>query len=86
MNTSVEDLIKQTINSHADELESVIGNDCSDNYSPTLRSKLISIDREKGLCTLEIMPSVYDQFNENDCTVGQRYEQSISIVYNGYFA
>ena len=86
MNASYVELIKETINSKADELEHVIGNDCSDNYSPTLRSKLISIDREKGTCILEVMPSVYDQFKENNCTVGQRYEQNINIVYNGYFA
>lgn len=76
---------KQTIERMAYDLRQVIGQSCSDNYSPTLRSKLVSIDTEKGTCLLETLPSDYFEFGDDTSAIGKQYEQSIQIVHNQYF-
>lgn len=76
---------KQKIERMAFDLEKVIGKTGSDNHSPTLRSKLVSIDIQKGTCILEITPSDYFQFGDDTSDIGKTYEQSMEIVHNGYF-
>lgn len=77
---------KQTIERMAYDLRPVIGQSASDNYSPTLRSKLVSIDTAKGTCILETLPSDYFEFGVDDMSqIGKQYEQSIQIVHNQYF-
>ena len=74
---------KQTFERMAYDLQSVIGKIGPDNHSATLRSKLISIDTEKGTCILEITPSYLG--SEGHEKIGTQYEQAIQIVHNGYF-
>jgi hypothetical protein len=83
--TTFNEYQKQTIERLATELQTVIGQTASDNHSPTLRSKLVSIDTVKGTCILEITPSDYFEFGDDIRDIGRRYEQAIQIVHNGYF-
>lgn len=76
---------QQTINRMAYDLQAKIGVTGSDNHSPTLRSKLVSIDTVKGTCILEITPSDYFEFGDDTSAIGKQYEQAIQIVHNGYF-
>lgn len=76
---------KQAIERMAYDLQTVIGKSCSDNYSPTLRSKLVSIDTATGTCVLETLPSDYFEFGDDTSQIGIQYEQSIQIVHNQYF-
>ena len=83
--TAFNEYQKQTIERLATELQSVIGKSCSDNYSPTLRSRLVSIDTQKGTCILETLPSDYFEFGDDTSEIGIQYEQNIQIVHNQYF-
>ena len=74
---------KQAIERMAYDLQSVIGKSASCNYSPTLQSKLISINKETGMCILEVTPSRYDRVP--NVQIGHQYEQAIQLVHNGYF-
>jgi len=81
--TAFNEYQKQTIERLAIELQPVIGKTASDNYSPTLQSKLISINKETGMCILEVTPSEYDRVPNTK--IGHQYEQPIQFVHNGYF-
>lgn len=81
--TAFNEYQKQTIERLATELQTVIGKTCSDNHSPTLNSKLVSINKDKGTCIMEITPSEY--YGVKPTRIGKTYEQSIQIVHNGYF-
>ena len=72
--------------SKIEELKSVIGKEVSENFSPTLRAKLVSINRN-GMCTMEVIPSPYKgswSWQQNH-TTGHRYERPIEYVWNAYF-
>ncbi len=69
-----------------DELKSVIGTEVPENFSPTLRAKLVSIN-SNGMCTMEVIPSPYEgswAWQQNH-TAGHRYERPVEYVWNAYF-
>ena len=70
------------------ELAKVIGKEVSENFSPTLRAKLVNINEFEGVCTMEVVKSPYKNgfmgSNHNDL-VGWRYERPIAYVWNAYF-
>ena len=69
-----------------DELKSVIDKEVPENFSPTLRAKLVSIN-SNGMCTMEVIPSPYEgswAWQQNH-TSGHRYERPIEYVWNAYF-
>jgi len=69
-----------------EELKSVIDKEVPENFSPTLRAKLVSIN-SNGMCTMEVVPSPYKgswAWQQNH-TSGHRYERPIEYVWNAYF-
>jgi hypothetical protein len=64
-----------------EELKSVIGKDVSENHSPTLRAKLIRVN--KKTCTFEVVLSAYRCGDES--RVGERYKVPISWAWNAFF-
>ncbi len=64
-----------------EELKSVIGKDVSENHSPTLRAKLIRVN--KKTCTFEAVLSAYRCGDES--RVGERYKVPISWAWNAFF-
>ncbi len=75
--------------SKAIELNEVIGVEVSENFSPTLRAKLIHIDEYHGTCLMEVVPSPYVSMKEGDLLnndrVGERYHAPIYRIHNAYF-
>ena len=69
MTTLREDLIK------------VIGEETSENHSPTLRGKLIQVN--KTTCTFEVVQSPYRTGDES--MIGTRYKVPISYSWNAFF-
>ena len=71
------------------ELASVIGNEVSENFSPTLRAKLVSINEFAGVCTMEVVPSPYVSMVQmgtlNEDKVGMRYEAPVYRIHNAFF-
>ncbi len=71
------------------ELASVIGNEVSENFSPTLRAKLVSINEYAGVCTMEVVPSPYVSMTQmstlNEDKVGMRYEAPVYRIHNAFF-
>jgi hypothetical protein len=69
-----------------EELKSVIGKEVSENFSPTLRAKLLTID-ESGVCIMEVVESPYEgswAWGQNH-TAGHRYEAPASRIWNAFF-
>ena len=69
-----------------DELKSVIDKEVPENFSPTQRAKLVSIN-SNGMCTMEVVPSPYKgswAWKQNH-TSGHRYERPVESVWNAYF-
>jgi len=67
--------------SKIEELKSVVGNETSENHSPTLRGKLIKVN--KTTCTFEVVQSPYRSGDESK--IGQRYLVPISWAWNAFF-
>ena len=71
------------------ELVKVIGKEVSENFSPTLRAKLVSINEFAGVCTMEVVPSPYVSMKQggllNNDEVGKRYEAPIYRIHNAFF-
>ena len=67
------------------ELNEVIGTEVSENFSPTLRAKLIHIDEYHGTCLMEVVPSPYKLSAENNHRAGERYHAPIYRIHNAYF-
>lgn len=71
------------------ELKSVIGKEVSENFSPTLRAKLVAIDETRGggVCIMEVVPSPYkgSWAAEQNHTAGHRYERPVYAVHNAFF-
>ena len=73
--------------SKIEELVKVIGKEVSENFSPTLRAKLVSINEFAGMCTMEVVPSPYEgswSASQNH-TAGHRYEAPIYRIHNAFF-
>jgi hypothetical protein len=75
--------------SKIEELKSVIGKEVSENFSPTLRAKLLAIDETRGggVCIMEVVPSPYkgSWSAQQNHTAGHRYERPVYAVHNAYF-
>ena len=69
------------------ELVKVIGKEVSENFSPTLRAKLVSINEFAGVCTMEVVESPYkgSWSASQNYTAGHRYEAPIYRIHNAYF-
>ena len=65
-----------------EELKTAIGRVTSENHSPTLRGKLIKVN--KKTCTFEIVPSPYRTERTKD-RIGERYLVPISWAWNAFF-
>jgi hypothetical protein len=64
-----------------EELKSVIGKDVSENRSPTLRAKLIKVN--KATCLFEIVQSPYRSGDES--RIGERYRVPNAWAWNAFF-
>ena len=75
--------------SKIEEIKSVIGKEVSENFSPTLRAKLLAIDETRGggVCIMEVVPSPYkgSWSAQQNHTAGHRYERPVYAVHNAYF-
>ncbi len=77
--------------SKLEELASVIGNEVSENFSPTLRAKLLAIDESRGggVCIMEVVESPYTSMKTmgslNEDKVGMRYEAPVYRIHNAFF-
>jgi hypothetical protein len=71
------------------ELMTMIGEEVSENFSPTLRAKLVSINELSGDCTMEVVPSPYVSMVQmgtlNEDKVGMRYEAPVYRIWNAFF-
>ena len=71
------------------ELKSVIGKEVSENFSPTLRAKLLAIDETRGggVCIMEVVSSPYEGSwsAQQNHTAGHRYERPVYAVHNAFF-
>ncbi len=71
------------------ELMTMIGEEVSENFSPTLRAKLVSINEFAGVCTMEVVPSPYVSMVQmgtlNEDKVGMRYEAPVYRIHNAFF-
>jgi hypothetical protein len=75
--------------SKIEELKSVIGKEVSENFSPTLRAKLLAIDETRGggVCIMEVVESPYkgSWSAQQNHTAGHRYERPVYAVHNAFF-
>lgn len=69
--------------SKIEELKSVIGKEVSENFSPTLRAKLVGF--RKNNCVMEVVTSPYKCNTENNHRAGERYEAPVYRIHNAYF-
>lgn len=71
------------------ELVKMVGETVSENFSPTLRAKLVSINEYAGVCTMEVVESPYVSMKTmgslNEDKVGTLYEAPISRIHNAFF-
>ena len=70
------------------DLVKVVGEVTSENFSPTLRAKLVGIDEYAGVCTMEVVPSPYPSHSfsaSNNHRAGERYERPLEYVWNAFF-
>ena len=65
------------------ELRSVVGKTVSFNSSPTLRAKLIKINRKT--CVLEVMPTEYEPSLIGSEFVGKIIKAPLDHTWNAYF-
>ena len=66
-----------------EELKSVVGKEVSENRSPTLRAKLVRVN--KKTCTFEVVKSPYKSNTKNNHRAGERYLVPISWSWNAFF-
>jgi len=70
------------------DLVKVVGEVVSENFSPTLRAKLVGINEYDGVCTMEVVESPYPAHSfsaSNNHRAGERYERPIAYVWNAFF-
>jgi hypothetical protein len=70
------------------DLVKVVGEVVSENFSPTLRAKLVGINEYAGTCTMEVVPSPYPEWSwaaQQNHTAGHRYERPIEYIWNSFF-
>lgn len=64
-----------------EDLKGVIGKEVSENHSPTLRAKLVKVNKKS--CTFEVVQSPYRSGDETK--IGERYNVPISWSWNAFF-
>lgn len=70
------------------DLVKVVGEVTSENFSPTLRAKLVGINEHAGVCTMEVVESPYPAHSfsaSNNHRAGERYERPLEYVWNAFF-
>jgi hypothetical protein len=70
------------------DLVKVVGEETSENFSPTNRAKLVNINEYAGTCTMEVVESPYPAHSfsaSNNHRAGERYERPIAYVWNAFF-
>ena len=70
------------------DLVKVVGEVIPENFSPTLRAKLVSINEHAGVCTMEVVKSPYPEWSwasQQNHTAGHRYERPIEWIWNAFF-
>jgi len=67
------------------ELVSVLGKEVSENFSPTLRAKLVGINEYEGTCIMEVVPSPYKSYTQDNHRAGERYMAPVYRIWNAYF-
>jgi hypothetical protein len=70
------------------DLVKVVGEEVSENFSPTNRAKLVGINEYAGVCTMEVVKSPYlaHSFSaSNNHRAGERYERPLEYVWNAFF-
>ena len=71
------------------DLVKVVGKDTPENFSPTLRAKLIGINEYDGTCTMEVVKSPYVSMVQggslNEDKVGTLYVAPIYRIWNAFF-
>ncbi len=70
------------------ELKGVIGKECSENFSPTLRAKLVDYDEFHDVCIMEVVKSPYPEWSwsaQQNHTAGHRYERPVYAIHNAFF-
>jgi hypothetical protein len=72
-----------------EELKSVIGKEVSENFSPTLRAKLLEVYENPNECLMEVIKSPYTSMVQggslNEDKVGARYLAPVNRIWNAYF-
>ena len=84
----INDIDMNYSDSKISDLVKVVGKETSENFSPTLRAKLVTINEHAGMCTMEVVESPYPSYSfasSNNHRVGERYERPIAYVWNAYF-
>jgi hypothetical protein len=66
-------------------LVKVIGEVTSENFSPTLRAKLVGINEYAGMCMMEVVESPYKLSAESNHRAGERYHAPIYRIHNAFF-
>ena len=71
------------VGTKASELREVVGKTVSCNWSPTLRAKLIKINRKD--CVVQVEHTFYTKTSELMKDVGKTFRMPIEYVWNAYF-
>jgi hypothetical protein len=69
------------------ELMGMLGEITSENFSPTLRAKLVGINEYAGVCTMEVTESHYKDGvgAKHNHKVGTLYEAPVYRIWNAFF-
>ena len=87
MNSLVVDFESEAIEA-MNQLNGVIGKECSENFSPTHRAKLVSYDSVHDLCIMEVVPSPYPAHSfsaSKNHLAGERYVAPAWRIWNSFF-
>jgi hypothetical protein len=65
------------------ELREVVGKTVSCNMSPTLRAKLLKVN--KKTCIMQVEPSFYTRTADLNREVGKTFRMPLEYTWNAYF-
>ena len=65
------------------ELREVIGKTVSCNWSPTLRAKLIKVNKKD--CVMQVEPTFYTKTTDLMKDVGKTFKMPLEYTWNAYF-
>lgn len=66
------------------ELVPYIGKECSENFSPTLTAKLLSIDIASNIALMEVLPSPYSALQHKNFMAGETYVAPLDRIWNAF--